>query len=83
MADTIPVFFESLAARIDPDRVADIDTVFGFDIAGAGAWTVRLAGGAPRVEGGIAADVSCTIIARAQHFEDMAAATQLKEIFGQ
>lgn len=105
MSATISAFFAGLPARIDPARVAGIDTVFAFDIAGAGSWTVRLAGGAPSVEGGLAADASCTILAKAEHFEeilsgkrnpmtafmtgklkvkgDMAAATQLKEIFGQ
>ena len=104
MSDTINAFFAGLPARIDPARVAGIDTVFAFDIADAGAWTVRLAGGAPTVEDGLAGDASCTIVAKAQHFEeilagkrnpttafltgklkvkgDMAAATQLKEIFG-
>lgn len=105
MADPIPAFFASLPSRIDPARVAGIDTIFAFDIAGAGAWTVRLAGGAATVEDGVAADATCTIVAKAQHFQeildgtrnpmtafmtgklkvkgDMAAATQLKEIFGQ
>lgn len=104
MSDAVRAFFDSLPTRIDPARVASIDTVFAFDIAGAGAWTVRLAGGSPRVEEGVAADASCTIVAKAAHFEeivdgrrnamtafmtgklkvkgDMAAATQLKEIFG-
>lgn len=105
MSQTIVDFFGGLAARIDPARVAGIDTVFAFEIADAGAWTVRLNSGAPTVESGAAADASCTIVAKAQHFEeilsgkrnpmtafmtgklkvrgDMAAATQLKEIFGQ
>ena len=104
MSDAIRAFFAGLPARIDPARVAGIETVFAFDIVGAGAWTVHLAGGAPRVEEGIGADASCTIVAKAAHFEeiidgrrnpmtafmtgklkvqgDMAAATQLKEIFG-
>jgi putative sterol carrier protein len=105
MSDSITAFFDTLPSRIDPARVAGNDTVFAFDIAGAGAWTVRLGGGTPSVESGLAADASCTILAKAQHFEeildgrrnamtafmtgklkvkgDMAAATQLKEIFGQ
>ena len=105
MSETIRAFFAGLPARIDPARVAGIDTVFAFDIAGAGAWTVHLAGGTPRVDEGIGADASCTILAKAEHFEeilsgkrnpmtafmtgklkvkgDLAAATQLKEIFGQ
>ena len=104
MSDAIRAFFDGLAARIDPARVVGIDTVFAFDIAGAGAWTVHLAGATPRVEQGLGADASCTIVAKAAHFEeiidgrrnpmtafitgklkvrgDMAAATQLKEIFG-
>lgn len=104
MTETIRAFFAALPARLDPERVAGIETVFAFDIADAGAWTVRLAGGTPRVEDGIGADASCTIVAKAAHFEeildgrrnpmtafmtgklkvqgDMAAATQLKEIFG-
>lgn len=105
MADSISAFFAALPSRIDPARVAGIDTVFAFDIAGAGTWTVRLAGGTPRVDEGIAPDASCTVVAKAQHFEeildgrrnpmtafmtgklkvkgDMAAATRLKELFGQ
>ncbi len=105
MSETISAFFVGLPGRIDPARVADIDTSFAFDIADAGQWTVRLAGGAATVEDGLAADAQCTILAKAQHFEeilsgkrnpmtafmtgklkvkgDMAAAAQLKEIFGQ
>lgn len=105
MSDTIRAFFAGLPARIDPARIDGVATVFAFDIAGAGAWTVYLAGGAPRVEDGLGADASCTILAKAEHFEeilsgkrnpltafmtgklkvqgDMAAAAQLKEIFGQ
>ena len=105
MPDSIPAFFAGLPARVDPVRTAGIDTVFAFDIAGAGAWTVRLHGGTAAVEDGIAADARCTIKAKAAHFEeildgrrnpmtafmtgklkvdgDMAAAMQLKELFGQ
>lgn len=105
MSDKIRAFFEGLPGRIDPARVAGLDTVFAFDIAGAGAWTVRFGDGAARVEDGAAGDAACTILAKADHFQeivdgrrnpmtafmtgklkvkgDMAAATQLKTIFGQ
>ena len=104
MSETISAFFAGLPGRIDPERIADVRTVFAFDIADAGTWTVRLTGGPVTVEDGLAADAVCTIQAKAQHFEeildgrrnpmtafmtgkikvkgDMAAATQLKEIFG-
>lgn len=71
MSDAIISFFATLPSRIDPARVAGIDTVFAFDIAGAGGWTVRLAGGEPRVDDGIAPDATCTIVAKSQHFEEI------------
>ena len=38
-------FFAELPAKVDPERIADIDAGYVFDVTGEGIWLVRLHNG--------------------------------------
>jgi putative sterol carrier protein len=46
-------FFESLPARVAPDRAAQINHVYGFDLADAGRWTVDVGDDGVKVSEGL------------------------------
>jgi hypothetical protein len=73
MSETIHAFFDGLPASVDPARVSGIDDVFVFDIVGAGSWTVRFAADGAHCDEGAAADATCTIVAKAEHFKEIVA----------
>ena len=50
MPESARDFFESLPARLDPAKTADLEASYRFDIAGAGSWRVGVSGGAVAVD---------------------------------
>ena len=68
-------FFESLPARVDAAKIAGERLSYVFDIDGAGAWTVTVAGGAVTVEEGVG-EAACTISASEPTFQKIVAGEQ-------
>jgi len=59
MPDSVQEFFETLPSRADTSKTAGMNNSYGFDIEGAGQWTVDVDDGSVTVsEGGGDADVS-------------------------
>ena len=72
---SVQEFFEGLAARVTPDRIAGMNNTYVFEIEGAGTWRVAIADGAIEVsEGG--GDADCTFSASAENFEKIVAGEQ-------
>ena len=72
---TVREFFEGLPGRVDPERIAGMNSTYLFEIEGAGTWKVSVADGAIEVtEGGDDAD--CTFSATEENFEKIAAGEQ-------
>ena len=61
-------FFEQLPSRVDPGKTAGLNNSYGFDIEGAGTWTVKVADGGVTVDDGDTGG-DCTISASAETFE--------------
>jgi len=59
---TVQEFFAELPSRVDPAKTAGMSNSYVFDVAGVGAWTVRVEDGAVTVAEG-AGDADCTISA--------------------
>jgi putative sterol carrier protein len=75
VAEGVREFFETLASRVPPEKIAGMNNSYAFDIGGAGQWTVRVNDGAVTVAEGLeAADV--TISASADTFEGIARGEQ-------
>jgi putative sterol carrier protein len=75
MAGTVQEFFETLPARADTSKTAGMNNSYGFDIEGAGQWTVKVTDGAVTVaEGMEEADV--TISASQEVFEKIISGEQ-------
>jgi hypothetical protein len=53
MPGTVQEFFETLPSRADMSKTAGMTNSYGFDIEGAGQWTVKVADGNVSVHGGI------------------------------
>ena len=49
---SVQEFFDGLADRVSPDRIAGVNNTYVFEIEGAGAWTVAIADGALTVTEG-------------------------------
>jgi putative sterol carrier protein len=72
---SVQEFFDGLADRVSPDRVAGLNNTYVFDIEGAGAWTVAIADGALTVTEG-AGEGDVTISASEESFEKIVAGEQ-------
>jgi len=59
---TVQEFFEKLPTAVDAGKTAGMNNSYVFDVAGVGAWTVRVSDGSVTVVEG-AEDADCTISA--------------------
>jgi putative sterol carrier protein len=75
MAGTVQEFFETLPSRADTSKTAGMNNSYGFDIEGAGQWTVRVADGAVTVAEGME-DTEVTISASREVFEKIVSGEQ-------
>jgi putative sterol carrier protein len=75
MAGTVQEFFETLPSRADTSKIADMNNSYGFDIEGAGQWTVKVADGAVTVADGME-DTDVTISASQEVFEKIISGDQ-------
>ena len=69
MPGTVQEFFETLPSRADTSKTAGMNNSFGFDIEGAGQWTVKVVEGSVSVQEGIEGAADCTISASQEIFE--------------
>jgi putative sterol carrier protein len=75
MAGTVQEFFESLPSRADTSKTAGMSNSYGFDIEGAGQWTVKVEEGNVSVAEGMG-DTDVTISASQEVFEKIIAGEQ-------
>jgi putative sterol carrier protein len=76
MAGTVQEFFEALPARADASQTAGMNNSYGFDIEGAGQWTVKVADGAVSVADGMDEAADVTISASQEVFEKIISGEQ-------
>ena len=76
MAESVNEFFEGLAARADPARIAGVNNTYRFDVEGAGTWTVDVRDGAVNVTQGADAEPDVTIAASEETFQKLASGEQ-------
>ena len=76
MAGTVQEFFETLPSRAVTSKTADMNNSYGFDIEGAGQWTVTVTDGSVGVHDGLEDGVDCTISASQEIFEKIVAGEQ-------
>ena len=76
MPGTVQEFFETLPSRADTSKTAGMNNSYGFDIEGAGRWTVKVTDGNVSVEDGLADGSDCTISASQEVFEKIVAGEQ-------
>ena len=76
MPGTVQEFFETLPARADTSKTADMNNSYAFDIEGAGQWTVKVADGSVSVHGGLEDAADVTISASQEIFEKIVAGEQ-------
>jgi putative sterol carrier protein len=60
---------------VTPDRIEGMNNTYGFDIEGAGVWTVVVADGAITVTDG-AGDADCTFATSEENFEKIVSGEQ-------
>jgi len=75
MAGTVQEFFEALPSRADTSKTAGMNNSYGFDIEGAGQWTVKVQDGSVTVADGME-DTDVTISASQEVFEKIIAGEQ-------
>jgi len=75
MAGSVQEFFEALPSRADTSKTAGMNNSYGFDIEGAGQWTVRVQDGSVTVADGME-DTDVTISASQEVFEKIIAGEQ-------
>ena len=75
MPGTVQEFFETLPSRADTSKTAGMNNSYGFDIEGAGQWTVRVQDGSVTVADGME-DTDVTISASQEVFEKIIAGEQ-------
>ena len=68
MALSVQEFFQALPSRADTSKTAGMNNSYGFDIEGAGQWTVKVADGSVNVSEGME-DTDVTISASQEVFE--------------
>jgi putative sterol carrier protein len=76
MAATVQEFFEGLPARADTSKTAGMNNSYGFDIEGAGQWTVKVTDGAVSVTEGMEDAADVTISASQEVFEKIISGEQ-------
>jgi putative sterol carrier protein len=75
MAGTVQEFFETLPSRADTSKTAGMSNSYGFDIEGAGQWTVTVEEGSVSVAEGVG-ETDVTISASQEVFEKIIAGEQ-------
>ena len=75
MPGTVQEFFETLPSRADTSKTAGMSNSYGFDIEGAGQWTVKVEEGAVSVVEGME-DSDVTISASQEVFEKIISGEQ-------
>jgi putative sterol carrier protein len=76
MPGTVQEFFETLASRADTSKTAGMNNSYGFDIEGAGQWTVRVTDGNVTVGEGLEDAADVTISSSQEVFEKIIAGEQ-------
>ena len=76
MAATVQEFFETLPSRADTSKTAGMNNSYGFDIEGAGQWTVKVEDGSVSVVDGLEDGADVTISASQEVFEQIVAGEQ-------
>ena len=76
MAATVQEFFETLSSRADTSKTAGMNNSYGFDIEGAGQWTVKVEDGSVSVVDGLEDGADVTISASQEVFEQIVAGEQ-------
>jgi putative sterol carrier protein len=76
MAATVQEFFEGLPARADTSKTAGMNNSYGFDIEGAGQWTVKVTDGAVSVTEGMEDAADVTISASQEVFQKIISGEQ-------
>src|ERR1700749_1194603 len=76
MAGTVQEFFEGLPAPADTSQTAGMNNSYGFDIEGAGQWTVKVTDGAVSVMDGMDDSADVTISASQEVFEKIVSGEQ-------
>ena len=76
MAGTVQEFFETLPSRADTSKTAGMNNSYGFDIEGAGQWTVKVEDGSVSVVDGLEDGADVTISASQEVFEQIVAGEQ-------
>ena len=76
MAGTVQEFFEALPARADTSQTAGMNNSYGFDIEGAGQWTVKVEDGSVSVVEGMDDAADVTISASQEVFEKIISGEQ-------
>lgn len=73
MADTQDFFDRFLPEKLEqnPQIAREINAVYGFDIDGAGQWTVDLTSDGGTVSPGLAENAGCTVSAKKADFEKL------------
>ena len=75
MAGTVQEFFATLPSRADTSKTAGMNNSYGFDIEGAGQWTVKVTDGAVTVADGLE-ETDVTISASQEVFEKIISGEQ-------
>jgi putative sterol carrier protein len=73
MPGTVQEFFEALPSRADTSKTAGMNNSYGFDIEGAGQWTVKVADGSVSVVDGLEDAADVTISASQEVFQEIVA----------
>jgi putative sterol carrier protein len=73
MPGSVQEFFETLPSRADTSKTEGMNNSYGFDIEGAGQWTVKVADGGVTVHDGIDDDADATISASQEVFQEIVA----------
>ena len=76
MPGTVQEFFETLPSRADTSKTAGMNNSYGFDIEGAGEWTVKVTDGVVSVQDGLEDAADVTISASQEIFEKIIAGDQ-------
>src|SRR5690242_2852291 len=76
MAGTVQEFFDTLPERADTSKIEGMNNSYGFDIEGAGQWTVKVADGGVNVADGLGDSPDVTISASQEVFEKILAGEQ-------
>jgi putative sterol carrier protein len=76
MPGSVQEFFEALPSRADTSKIEGMTNSYGFDIEGAGQWTVKVADGAVSVQDGLEDGADCTISASQEIFGKIIAGEQ-------